>query len=134
MVDLLEKLKLQHAEMRGLLATTAAEPADRFLAIASELDDFKKVFVDHLYLENKYLYPLLLERGKSTRIGALSTKMLLDEVDAIQKSTISFLNKYDSEEKIAKDFSGFKKRLSETATLLESRIRLEEEGLFVCLT
>lgn len=133
MDNLLGKLKLQHAEMKALLAMAATEPADRSLVIASGLDDFRKVFVAHLHLENKYLYPLLLERGKTTRIGALSVEMLIGEVAAIQDTTIFFLNEYGSPEKIAKNFSGFKKALAKTTALLESRIRLEEEGLFECL-
>lgn len=130
MHDLLEKLKSQHAEMAVILDKTASRPPERCGQIIEDLNAFKKIFVDHLYLENNFLYPVLLEKEKRTKVALLNAEIFLKEMADIQNSTVAFLNKYAAEDKIRGDFAGFKEALAETAKILKTRIQLEEECLF----
>lgn len=100
--------------------------------IAGTLRNFGKLFVEHVYLENKYLYPNIFKNHKGNTQGSIeSARGIIEEMKSIQDMIVLFLNKYNTEEKNKAGFDNFKTELDQVIRVLSIRIALEEESIFM---
>jgi len=113
------------------IKTESQKDAADFTAIFAGLKEFEKSFAGHLELENNFFYPNLLRKLESRGVDMREIRKFIDEMKQIEKDVYGFLGKYDTAEKIEKNFGPFEPDLNETIVVLLIRIYSEENGVYL---
>ena len=132
--DIIKTLIIQH---KGLVKdiTKVAEimeknEKDHSQEIVANLNIFKDHLLKHLKLENEVFYIELLKAMKQEGIKTELTEAFINEMTALQKVVLGFLDKYTAQI-ISQDFNNFKLDFEKIKQALALRIESEEEGVYV---
>ena len=98
--------------------------------VVDGLAKFRSDLDDHLTLENKIFYPGLLKTMKEHGDDISTTEIFIDEMDFIEKTAISILEKYETVESIEKSLPKFSQELESLINVLVLRIESEEDGVY----
>lgn len=138
----MEKLKQQHWEILSSCDSLEkfckeginnSEDIEKYMGEQSNavfhIKKFKKILVEHLKLENKELYPILIN-GKDSKSKKIAKKYS-DEMELISKKAISFFEKYAhlKVDDISQN-EDFKLDLNLVIKIIRKRIDVEEEKLY----
>ena len=124
--DILMKFCVNGVDTKGGEIEQFWEDKTKF---ALHLNNFKKILIPHLALEDAELYPLLI-KAKDKKIREASDKYS-DEMELISKRTLSFFETY-THLKIDHFLHNelFKLDLNTVITIIRKRIDLEEIELY----
>lgn len=131
---LIEQHRLIQADLLAALKKAQTE-IDGNVKIISEgiLFDFQKFSKDlsaHLTLENNTFYADYLNKQKQAGQDISNTEKFIDEMNKIAATVNTFLEKYNTAEKIANSFNNFDKELESIINILNIRIETEETGVY----
>jgi hemerythrin-like domain-containing protein len=113
-----------------LVAKVIGEDTGASDKVVTLLGQFEKDLVDHLELENNQFYPELLSAMKTKGQDPSKTEQFIDEMKNIEKTVVSFLNKYRDAAGLDKNINDFKKEFPDITTTLSLRIESEEAGVY----
>jgi len=132
--DIINILKKQHQEMKGILAgvkdklhTDTPESPD----ILKRLINFKKSLDKHLKLENDSFYPELLKKMREKNLEVSNTELFIGEMKKLEQEIIDFLKKYNDPKKIDNNLARFKPEFDFIISSVMIRITSEEDGVFL---
>lgn len=132
--NIIYKLTKQHndlkKELAGVMNIRGYDKAN-FAEIASGLVKFSNDLINHIEDENKYFYKELLREMKEAKQSTAETEEFINEMTSIGKVIFSFIERYDSAQKLEKDFASYKKEIAEINEVLILRVESEEAGVFV---
>jgi|GEM_PF-5579032 len=130
---LIGELLVQHEQLVTALKqiediSEAEDPS--YASILDRLHSFSKLFIGHIYTENKGLYPKIFENCGNDKGCIASTRRVLEEMKSVQDAIVAFLNKYKSAESLSKGLRTFNSDLKTVIRILRTRIQFEEEVVF----
>lgn len=129
--NIVSRMVEQHRELGKIAENAMAlKTIDDIPAIKKELDSFVSVFVKHLEMENEDFYIDLLKQMQLKGHDVKKTQQFIDEMEAIEKVVVIFLDKYKTIENIEKNFEEFKQELVDMVNMLMLRMESEETGVY----
>lgn len=131
---LIEQHRLIQADLLSALKKAQTEVNNNKKIISEGIIfDFKKFNRDltaHLTLENGTFYVNYLNKQKQAGQDTTKTEKFIEEMNKIVTTVNQFLEKYNTAEKIEKNFIDFEKELETTINTLNLRLETEEEGVY----
>ena len=125
-MNIIETLTREHREIIDLLNAFKKGKGFENAEWREKLFAAKKLFLRHLNDEDTVLYPALREAGKSDAEIKKLAERYSDEMRTISSKVIAFIDRYAVEQ----GGPSFSRDYAEIVTLLEKRVRSEEEALF----
>jgi len=118
--SLQKELDLTHKMMMG-------NGESKYLIIVHLLGDFKKNLLEHVKLENEKFYDVLVENDEKGKAQAMEFR---ESMKGIEEVVLKFIDEYRNEEKLKSEFADFQNEFELMVSKLNSRISLEEVGVY----
>ena len=132
--NLITTLIKQHRTLQKLcgeiLVLSQEVSESQSVTIQSKLDLFKQELTAHLSLENKQFYTKLVTTMTDKGMHLDKANAFIAEMKEIEKTVLSFLNKYNKPESILGQAHTFKQEFAQIAEALTLRIESEEAGIY----
>lgn len=132
--NIISKLIKQHNDLKKELTKAmnikVSDKTD-FTEIVSGLARFSRDLKIHIEDEDKYFYKKLLREMKEAKQSTAETEEFVKEMTGIGRVIFGFIERYDSAQKLEKDFVSYKKEIVEIKEILILRVESEEMGVFV---
>lgn len=127
------KFKEQHQDLLQVVGEIAAHiqantVADNAPAIASNLAKLSGKIGIHLAMEDKSLYPKMIDSGNPT--AAQKAQQFQGEMGGLAEAFTTYKTKWMSPSKIAEDAATFAKETQDIVKALGDRIKREESELY----
>jgi len=131
--NIIETMIRQHRTLQkdlGVAVDLANEGIPNTETIDITLKQFLADLSEHLQLEGGIFYPELLKKMKASGVETIKTEDFINQMKAIGEVVMTFLNKYNTADKIKDGIESFRKELVNIVSALNMRIELEEGGVY----
>ena len=130
---IIEKLKEEHKDILAIANKISADMEgatdnETAKALLETIGQLGALLVEHLEIEDDYLYPILAQRPQQEVRETASR--LLAEIEDIKKVFLEYVAKWDSPETIVQSHSGFMSESQSLIKALGDRIAKENSELF----
>lgn len=98
--------------------------------ILEALQGFVALLLAHLKLENETFYPQLLQLMEAKQMNTEKTQQFIEEMKKLEGVVFSFVEKFDSVQKIQGKMDTFNGGMTEIEKILQLRIESEENGVY----